>query len=408
MKTYYIIILSSFFCISISAQNKYILPDMMKTIDGEKVASVAEWEHIRRPELLSLFSSEVYGITPKEILEVNYRIVAEDKNALNGLAHSKQVEFIFSKESRVLKALLIVYLPAQTKGKVPVFVGYNFDGNETIHPDNNIIDSPSSTLGIWDVKGERRGSDKESWPLELIISNGFGVATMCYSDIYPDKVGLIEKSILPLFDEYAETKNNSQSWQAIGAWAWGMSRIVDFLENEKEVDQDKIIAIGHSRLGKATLWAGAQDSRFSVVISNNSGCGGAALFRRRDGETVADINQSFPHWFNKRFRQYNDMEENLPIDQHELIALMAPRPVYIASAEEDLWADPAGEYLAGLNANPAYSLYGLTGMPHTEMPALDKPLLTGHIGYHIRTGKHDITPYDWEQYINFIKLRLNM
>lgn len=379
----------------------YTLPDPLTLNNGAKVTTVQQWETQRRPEILQLFSDQMYGRTPDEKIPVSYTLLDEKADALNGKATCKQIRFLFQANGKEIEAILLMYTPNAVKGKVPVFLSYNFLGNQTVSEDDFILVSP----GLKYVKPATdptmaRGYQKSRWPIEMIIDAGFAVATMCYHAIFPDKETLKDESVLCLFADYEKTKDNPETWQALGGWAWGYSRIMDYLEQDERVNAHQVALMGHSRQGKASLWAGVQDERFAIVISNDSGCGGAALSKRKYGETLKIMTNSFPHWLCKAANQYADNEDKLPFDQHELIALVAPRPVYIASAEEDRWADPKGEFLSGVFAGPVYELYGLKGLEATEMPAINQPIMN-HIGYHIRPGVHDVTDIDWQNYIRF-------
>lgn len=296
-----------------------------------------------------------------------------------------------------------MYLP-NTDRPVPTFLALNFNGNHTITDDRDV---PITTN--WVRNDERkgyknnvaseasRGAAKSRWPYKVITSRGYGLATIYYGDIDPDFHDGFKNGVHVLF---GDDQRNSTSWGSVSTWAWGLSRAMDYLEKDPAVDSKRVAVMGHSRLGKTSVWAGATDPRFALVVSNNSGCGGAALSRRRFGETVSRINTSFPHWFCDNFKKYNGKEDELPVDQHTLISLIAPRPVLICSAQDDRWADPRGEFLAGVGASGVYQLLGTDGMVANEWPGVNTPILS-RIGYHIRPGKHDVTLQDWNIYMDF-------
>ena len=245
---------------------------------------------------------------------------------------------------------------------------------------------------------ETRGIQAERWSFRELVRRGYAGATICYHDIFPDHAAGWDQSIFALFEELPGFTGAHEKYSAIGAWAWGLSRGLDCLEHEPGIDPTRVALHGHSRLGKTSLWAGACDQRFRIVISNDSGCGGAALGRRFFGETYLYIVNAMPHWFAKPFRKYLAHEDAMPFDQHFLIALAAPRPVAVASAAEDLWADPKSEFLAALNAGPVYALFGSPGLVADAMPPLDE-FITGDVSYHVRAGKHDQTRVDWRHYL---------
>lgn len=388
----------------------YTLPDPLTFADGTPVRSAQDWNERRRPEILRAFTEQVYGEAPPAPAKMQFQILSQDENALDGAAVRKEVEITLVDKPQPVKMALLVYIP-KTGRPAPAFLGLNFRGNHTVTTDpavrlnSNWMENRSPGVVDHQATEESRGNRTNRWPISLIISRGYALATAYYGDIDPDFDDGFQNGIHPAFYKPGQTQPEPAQWGSIAAWAWGLSRALDYLQQEPGIDGSKVAVIGHSRLGKTALWAGATDPRFAMVVSNDSGCGGAALSRRHFGETVARINYAFPHWFCDNFNAYNENEAALPVDQHELIALIAPRPVYVASATEDLWADPKGEFLAARYADPVYRLLGTDGLggkaPPEESPAPDQPLKTGTIGYHLRTGPHDITEYDWTQYMDF-------
>lgn len=386
---------------------KFELPDPLVCKDGTKVKTTQDWNQKRRPEIYKMFETLEYGKAPGKPVNLSFDTEVEP-HALDGKAIRKQIYiYPFGKEKDI-KFDMLVYLPADAKGPVPLFVGLNFQGNHTINADPGIRVTTSwvrnnEEQGITDHKAsaKNRGAAASRWPVEMILDQGYGIATIYYGDIDPDFDDGFQNGIQPYFYKKGQTKPAPDEWGSIAAWAWGLSRALDYFQTDNQIDAAHVAVIGHSRLGKTSLWAGATDPRFALVVSNDSGCGGAALSKRAFGETVGRINTSFPHWFCDNFLQYNENEQALPFDQHMLIALMAPRPVYIGTAQDDQWADPYGMFLAGLDASPVYKLFGKEGLAATKMPPVDHPVAQGTIGFHMRTGKHDVTSYDWQQYLSF-------
>lgn len=386
------------------------LPDPLRTFKGNKIRNSKRWEKTGRPELLEFFTNNVYGKVPGELGISSWEILEQSNNALNGKARRKQVDILFEKDGKTLHFNILIYLPKNAEN-APVFLGYNFYGNHTITNDVNVLiseawarDNPSFGIVHNQLTEQSRGVRVNRWAIDKIIDAGFGLATIYYGEVDPDRDYFMD-GIHPFFYQDGQQRPAADEWGSISAWAWGLSRAMDYFEEDADVNENKVIVFGHSRLGKTSLWAGATDQRFAAVISNDSGCGGAALSKRQFGETIERINDSFPHWFCKNFRMYSKNEDALPVDQHELLALIAPRPVYVASAEEDKWADPRGEFLSAYYATPVYELYGKKGIPSKEMPEVNQPI-QNTVAYHIRTGGHDVKDFDWEQYIKWAKAQL--
>jgi hypothetical protein len=374
----------------------YTLPDPLRFNSGHKVKNRRDWER-RRIELLRLFEENVYGSIPTATPEVTIDPPKVDIDAVRGKAMRKMVTLRF-RQGRTLD--LLIYLPKNRPA--PLFVGVNFRGNHTVVKDPDI---PITTKWVYNksvATEASRGMQANQWPVEQIIDSGYGLATFYAGDMSPDFNEGFEQGIEPLFYRPGQTHRDPGEWGALGAWAWGLSRAMDYFQIDPDINPHRVAVMGHSRMGKTALWAGARDTRFAMVISNCSGAGGATIARRRFGESAKDLEKNFPWWFCENYAKFSDNEDALPVDQHELLALSAPRPLYIAVAQEDLGSDPRGQLLSASAATPVYKLLGTDGLAVTEMPELSHPVMS-RIGFHIRPGKHDITPYDWSQYLAFAR-----
>lgn len=358
---------------------EYELPDPLLTPEGEKIRSAEQWDR-HRDEFLDIFREYMYGHRPGPPDELNFELTGEDSLAMNGNATLKIVNIISRHEGREHSFELILFLPNRTTEPVPVYLLMNNRGPENTDPSREEISG--------------------FWPAEEVIGRGYGIAAIQNGELAPDDPEKFTEGVIRLFEgNVSESNRPANAWAALAAWGWGASRVMDYFETDNRIDYSRIAVVGHSRGGKAALWAGAEDERFSLVISNNSGSGGAALSKRSYGETVEAVNR-FTHWFAPNFQQFNGREEKLHFDQHMLVSLIAPRAIYIASANRDLWADPRGEFLSLAYSSPVYGLWSYPAIEADAMPPLDKPLHCGPRGYHVRPGIHNLTPADWHNFMD--------
>ena len=356
----------------------YTLPDLLVTSSGSKVTTANEWMKVRRPEILELFRENIFGRVPETHYTKSFKIVNEDKNAMNGAATLKQVDITIESEGKSLVIHLIMFVPNRVKKPVPAFLLIDNRGTENTDPTRNL--------------------KSEFWPAEEVIALGYAISVFSNSDVDPDNYDDFRNGIHGLLDRGVRKPD---AWGSLAAWAWGASRCMDYFETDKDINNKKVAVVGHSRGGKTALWAGAEDQRFSLVIGNESGAGGAALARRRFGETVARLNSGFPHWFCANYKKFAGNEDSMTVDMHMLLALTAPRALYIDCASDDLWGDPRGCYLALYNALPVFQLFNKSSMVPRIMPPLNKQVFSGHTGFHIRDGVHNMLLQDWKCFMDF-------
>lgn len=390
------------------------LPDPLTMADGTRVTSTAQWRNQRRPELLSLFTREMYGVASPRSPKQSYIVFDKGSEALGGKAIRRQVTLLLNGDPNGPHFDLLLYIPKNAKGRVPAIPGINFWGNHAITPDTGVRITTNRVESVRNAYADLscahngqateacRGVSAAQWPIEEMLDRGYALATFYRGDVDPDTKDGFDKSLKAF---YPELQNRGDNFSTIGEWAWAFSRALDYLATDRAIDARRVAAFGWSRLGKAALWASATDERFAAVISNDSGAGGAKLFHRGMAESITRLNTAFPHWYDQNFRKYNDRDTTLPFDQHEVIASIAPRAVYIASAVEDANADPEGEFAAAKAAEPVFLLWGKKGLGVEKWPAVDRPV-GGDIAYHVRSGGHDVKPFDWEQYLRFLDAHL--
>lgn len=373
------------------ARDYSTLPNALVMADGTDVTTTEEFE-TRKTEILALFEENVYGPLPQEGFTTSFEVV-EEGVALNGAAIRKQVKITVSTDKGSSDALMLLYVP-NTDTPAPVIIGLNSNGNHAAIADENVLPSYSFDTedGSWE---EKRGEKAYRWNIEDSISRGYAVATIYSGDFAPDSGDGYATRVVSLFDE--------EEFKAVGAWSFGLMRAVDYMQEDTSIDAGHIAVVGHSRLGKAAVWAGANDTRIGMVISNDSGNSGASLSRSNRGETVYSINLAFPYWFCSKYAEYGNNENALPVDQNLLLASIAPRLLYVASAEDDMWSDPQGAWNSLMQATNAFALYGFKVIEYSEsQPEVDTAVWTESMGYHVRSGWHDMQADDWEFYLDYM------
>jgi hypothetical protein len=376
------------------------LPDPLVMLNGERVPTKEQWQTKRKPELRALFQHYMYGDMPQAPPKVEARVRHEDRKALGGKARLREVELTFGGAGPTLYLLVVV--PNDHKGPAPAFVGLNFCGNHAVVDDPGVRLPTAwmypNRVGVKDNRAteEGRGKEKDTWAIDQTIARGYAVALFYPGDLDPDRNDVWSWSWR------GKGRDTGHDTTTIAVWAWGVSRVVDYLTTDKDIDAKRLAAVGHSRLGKTVLLAAAFDERIALAIPHQAGCGGTAPSRQNDpkAESVKRINTSFPHWFCGNFKKFNDDVTRLPFDQNCLAALCAPRPLLFSNATEDLWANPSGQFTVLKAAEPAYRLLGAGGVEADKMPEVGT-LSAGTLGYYIRPGKHSMTREDWKVFLDF-------
>ena len=387
------------------------LPSPLILPSGRKIENIKDWEEYGRKEWVELFEKEMYGRLPKVAWEVDYKILEIDTLALDGNAIRKQIQAIYTIGTHSKTVDYLIYIPK--KGLKATFVYMNFRGNFTLSFDKEIKAFKWYEGTEWQRSehgsaNSYRGLRAYRLPIDYLIDNGYAIVTACYNqfylDAYPDRtVGYNGSFCEMLFDLNESTIPFDERGQAIATWAWGYMRMMDYIEADDDFFTKNSIVIGHSRLGKTALWAGVLDQRFNIVISSCSGSLGSAITRDKTGEDLERTVTYRPHWFARNLHKYIGNYYNLPFDQHILLSLIAPRPLYINSASEDLGAAPAFEYKSVKNVKEIYNgIYGYHVFFPDSIVESNHPLFFDRVGYHVRAGKHEILFYDWKNYVKFV------
>jgi hypothetical protein len=386
----------------------HTLPDPLKMADGNPVFTAKEWFEKRRPEIVKLFEENQYGRMPDRPPDMRFDIFDRATPAFDRKAIRRQVTIYFTKDKSGPSIDVLLYLPANAGGPVPVLLNVGFAAN------NLAVSDPGVKVG-WSfdpIKKQRVPATPGKFnfggiDVLSVIEKGFGLATVNYGDIDPDALSGLPFGVRALYLKPGQIVPAPDEWGAISAWAWGLSRVLDYLETDKGVDARSVALMGVSRLGKTVLWTAAHDTRFALVIASCSGEGGAALSRRNYGETIKHLVEPtrYPYQFCANYAKYADQVDQFPVDAHMLLALIAPRPVLLQTGDTDRWSDPKGEFLAAMAATPVFKLLGKEGIDTAQMPPAGTSILNT-LGYFMHAGGHGSLPSDWVQFFRFMEMYL--
>ncbi|MEN9019863.1 MAG: acetylxylan esterase [Verrucomicrobiales bacterium] len=366
----------------------YDLPKLLVTPQGKTIKTAEEWHTIRRPQILALYSNLIYGCVPEPAspIQQSFEVVKTDPEFMGGKATRKDVKIRLKNDLGEMEMHFLVYVPNKAEKPAPTFFKHSF--NNTKSRDFDVSDKNPGTL-------------RNGWPLGDFFDRGYGFCAVYQQDLVGHNETSFLNSIHKLFYPKGQSFPKASEWGVLSTCAWGAMRGMDYLETDDDIDHTRVAIMGHSKMGKATLWTAAQDERFALAISAQSGCAGAALWRRKSGETLKKMVTRFPYWLCRNAWKFVEQEDDLPVDQHMLLACIAPRPVYVHSGVDDTWADSRGEYLSAYHASEVYRLLGKKGLESEESPEVGKAIIKSDVGYHNREGGHSIDPFDWERFMEF-------
>ena len=371
----------------------YQLPPILVSAEGRAITTPEAWFQVRRPQILALFGNLVYGVVPQpeSPVRTTFEVVKTDPAYMGGKATRKDVKIRFENAKGSAEIQILVFTPNGLGKPAPAFLLHSFAGTRD---DGH------------DVSLDRPGFTRNGLPLGEFFQRGFGFVVVPQGELVRHNEVEFQKGVHPLFYRTGQSFPKANEWGVIATVSWSASRAMDYLETDRDIDAKRIAAMGHSKMGKATLWTCAQDPRFAMAILAQSGCGGAALWKRNFGENLEKMVTRFPYWLCRNAAKFARNEEDLPVDQHMLIACLAPRPVYVASGSEDLWADPRGEFLSAFHASEVYRLLGREGLTSEASPPVGEVLASGYVGYHNRAGGHSVEMFDWLRFLEFAEKHL--